>query len=137
MCNPNFALKYSDELIEILKHPKMFKFLHLPVQSGNDEILKKMKRKYTSQEFKDLVRKLRKEIPMLTIATDFIVGFPTETYSQFMDSVLLMKSVKLDVLNLSKFWPRPRTAALRTFANMMVSSFERNLMNYNFDVILI
>lgn len=112
MCNPEHLLKYSDELIEIFKHPKMFKFLHVPMQSGNNEILKAMKRNYTKEQFEELVLKFRKEIPLLTVSTDVICGFPGESYAQFIETVFLIKKIKPDVLNISKFWARPKTKAM-------------------------
>jgi len=111
MMNPNHAKEFIDELIQILKHDKVFKFIHLPVQSGNNEILKLMKRKYTVEEFKQIADRLRREIPGITIATDIICGFPTETEEQFQDSIQLVRDIKPDVLNRSRFWPRPGTPA--------------------------
>lgn len=111
MINPNHALKYSDELINIYKDEKMFRFLHIPVQSGNNEILKLMDRKYTVEEFKETIKKIRAAIPDITISTDIICGFPTETKEQFQDSVNLIKEIKPDVLNISRFIPRPKTKA--------------------------
>ncbi len=111
MMDPNNLILILDDLIKIMKSEKIFKFLHIPIQSGNDEILKKMKRPYTINEFKKIIKKLRKEIPEVTISTDIICGFPSETEEQFNDSVKLMKEIKLDVLNISRFWPRPGTEA--------------------------
>jgi threonylcarbamoyladenosine tRNA methylthiotransferase CDKAL1 len=111
MMNPNHAKEWTDELIELMKDDKVFKFLHLPVQSGNNEILKLMRRKYTAEDFKEIVNKLRKEIPDISIATDIICGFPSETEEQFQDSIKLIREVKPEVLNRSRFWPRPGTEA--------------------------
>jgi len=111
MINPNHVLEYIDDLIEIYKDDKLFKFLHIPVQSGNNEILEKMKRKYTVEDFKNIVTRFRKEIPGITISTDIICGFPTETKEQFMDSVKLIRETRPDVLNISRFWPRKNTEA--------------------------
>lgn len=111
MANPNHIKEFLDELINIYKSEKMFKFLHIPVQSGNDEILKSMKRKYTVEEFKQTIQKFKKEIPNITISTDIICGFPGETEEQFNDSLNLIKEIKPDVLNISRFWPRPKTEA--------------------------
>jgi len=113
MANPNHVKDYVDELIDVLKLKKVFKFIHLPVQSGNDEVLRNMKRKYTEEEFKEIVSKLRDAIPELTLSTDIICGFPGETYEQFRDSVALIEDVKVDVLNVSKFWPRLGTEAAK------------------------
>lgn len=111
MMNPNHAKEYLDELIEVMKNDKFFKFLHLPIQSGNNEILEKMRRKYTVEDFKEIVLKLREGIPDITIATDMIVGFPTETEEQFHDSIGIIREIRPDVLNRSRFWPRPGTEA--------------------------
>jgi len=111
MANPNHILEFLDELIEVYKSDKIFKFLHVPVQSGNNEILKTMRRRYTVEQFKQIIEKFRKEIPNITIATDIICGFPGETEKQFDNSLNLIKEIKPDVLNRSRFWPRPKTEA--------------------------
>lgn len=111
MMNPNHALEMLDELIEVYKNSKVFKFLHLPVQSGNDGILRKMNRFYRVEDFKEVVRKFRKEVPSLTLSTDIICGFPEESDEQFEDSLKLIQEIKPDVLNISRFWSRPGTLA--------------------------
>jgi MiaB-like tRNA modifying enzyme len=111
MLNPNHAAEFLDELIEIYKSDKMFKFLHIPVQSGNNDILKAMKRKYTAEQFKEIIERFKKAVPEITIATDIICGFPGETEKQFYDSLELIKQIKPAVLNISRFWPRPKTKA--------------------------
>jgi len=79
MMDPNNLVLILGDLIKVMKSDKIFKFLHIPVQSGNDEILKKMKRPYTINDLKKIIKKLRKEIPEITISTDIICGFPSET----------------------------------------------------------
>ena len=111
MMNPNNVLLIMDELIDIYKNKKIFKFLHIPVQSGNDKILKLMNRKYSVNDFKEIVNRFRKEIPDITISTDIICGFPTETEQQFNDSLNLIKEIKPDILNISRFQPRADTKA--------------------------
>ena len=111
MVDPNNLTLILDDLIKLIKSDKIFKFFHIPVQSGNDDILKKMERPYTIKEFKKIIKKLRKETPEITISTDIICGFPSETEEQFNDSVKLIKEIKPDVLNISRFWPRPGTKA--------------------------
>jgi len=113
MLNPNHAYELLDQLIQIYKSDKIFKFLHIPVQSGNDEILQSMKRKYTIKQFKEIIQRFRKEIPNLTIATDIICGFPGETKEQFQDSLDLIKQITPDVLNISQFYKRPKTKAAK------------------------
>ena len=111
MMNPNHAKEMLDELIESYKHPKMFKFLHIPVQSGNDHILRSMRRRYEARDFKEIVDKFRSNINGISISTDIICGFPGETDEQFNDSLNLIKQTKPEVLNISRFWPRPKTEA--------------------------
>ncbi len=111
MVNPNHIKEYLDELIEIYKDEKVFKFLHIPVQSGNNEILKLMNRQYSVEDFKKIIIRFRQEIPNITISTDIIVGFPTETEEQFKDSLNLIKEIKPDVINISRFWLRKGTKA--------------------------
>lgn len=113
MMNPNFALEYLDDLIEVFKKNKgkLFWFLHVPVQAGNDRVLKLMKRKYIVSDFITICKRFREEMPEMTIATDIICGFPTETEAEFQQSLDLIKQVKPDVLNKSRFWPRPGTPA--------------------------
>jgi MiaB-like tRNA modifying enzyme len=111
MANPNHILEFLDQIIEVYSSDKMFKFLHVPVQSGNNEILKSMKRKYTVEQFKEIIERFKRAIPEITIATDIICGFPGETEGQFDDSLSLIKEIKPDVLNISRFWPRPKTEA--------------------------
>jgi len=110
MGNPNHILKILPELIEAYKNPKVFKFLHMPVQSGNNRILKGMNR-YTAEQFRAIVKEFRKQITDLTISTDIICGFPTETDGEFQDSVDLAKWLQPDAINVSMFWPRPGTIA--------------------------
>ena len=111
MMNPNHVKKIFDGLIESYKSKKIYKFLHVPVQSGDDEILKKMNRQYTVKDFKNIVEKFREEIPDITISTDVIVGFPEENEKQFQNTIDLIMDVKPDVLNISRFWSRPGTSA--------------------------
>ena len=79
-------------MIEVYKNPKMFRFLHIPVQAGNNEVLKQMNRRYSVEDFIKIVEEFRKEIPDITISTDIIVGFPAETEEQFQDSLNLIKN---------------------------------------------
>ena len=103
---------FSDELINALKKCKKFsKHLNLPVQSGNDLILKKMNRPYTAKQYKELVGKIRKKIPDIRLSTDVIVGFPGETEKQFKDTVKLFKEIKFDSAYISKYSSRPGTVA--------------------------
>lgn len=111
MANPNFIYKYLKELIEIFKDDKMFKFLHLPIQSGSDKILKDMNRKYSVKQYKEIIKEFKRQIPEMTISTDLILGYPTETEKEFQESIDLVKETKPDILNINRFWSMPNTAA--------------------------
>lgn len=111
MCNPNFAKEYCDKLIEILKNEKMFKFIHLPLQSGSSKVLGDMNRRYDQKDFLETVKKMKKAIPHLGIATDIIVGYPTETDEDFEQTLKVILEIKPDVVNLSRYWKRPGTVA--------------------------
>ncbi|MBU0460986.1 MAG: tRNA (N(6)-L-threonylcarbamoyladenosine(37)-C(2))-methylthiotransferase [Nanoarchaeota archaeon] len=111
MSNPNHVMGMMDRLIKIYKNKKLFKFLHVPVQSGNDDVLKAMNRFYTISDYKKIIKTFKNEIPDITISTDIICGFPGETREQFLDSVKLIKETKPDVLNISRYWARPGTKA--------------------------
>jgi len=141
MLNPRHALKMLDGLIEIYQDDKMFKFIHIPVESGNNEILTSMRRKYNIFEFKEMVDKLRSKIKDITIATDMIVGFPGETEIQFHDSLQLIQEIKPEILNISRFHARPNTRAfkinqignikIRERSREMTNLFKKNAENQN------
>lgn len=111
MMNPLHTRRILNELVRIYHNDKIFKFLHLPVQSGSDRILKLMNRGYKIRDFLAIVKKFRKEFQKLTLSTDIIVGFPHETYRDFSKTVKLIEEVRPDIVNISKFGPRPRTEA--------------------------
>lgn len=111
MGNPEHTIKYLDELIEVYKNPKIMKFAHLPVQSGSNKVLKEMRRNYTIETFKEIINKFRKEIPEINISTDIIVGYPTETEGDFQETINLVKELKFEVINISKFASRTGTPA--------------------------
>ncbi len=113
MMNPNHALRMLHRLIEVYKDEKIFKFLHLPVQSGDDEVLKRMKRLYSVDDFKHVVKAFREAFPDISLATDVIVGFPGESEEEFEGTLRLIEDVKPDIVNVSKFFPRPSTEAAR------------------------
>lgn len=113
MMTPNLVLDIKEELLEAFENDKIFKFLHLPVQSGDDEVLKRMHRFYSAKEFKSIVDSFRRRFDGLTLATDVIVGFPGETEQAFENTLQLLREVKPDVVNVSKFFARPKTAAAK------------------------
>ncbi|HEY8111182.1 MAG TPA: tRNA (N(6)-L-threonylcarbamoyladenosine(37)-C(2))-methylthiotransferase, partial [Candidatus Nitrosotenuis sp.] len=91
MMNPMYMPRIKDDLIKSFESDKVYKFLHVPVQSGSDQVLHDMKRGHTEATFRDLVKKFRKKFDRFTISTDVIVGFPTETESDFEKTVNLIK----------------------------------------------
>jgi len=111
MMTPNIAAPIIDKLVEAFISGKVYKFVHLPVQSGDDQVLKRMRRFYTVNKFRGMVTVLRKEFPQLTLSTDVICGFPGETAEAFENTLKLISEVKPDVVNVSKFFARPKTAA--------------------------
>ena len=111
MMNPNHALNFLSELIEAYKDPKVYKFLHIPLQSGDDRVLKDMNRRYTADDYRRIVREFRRNIPNTTVSTDVIAGFPTEDDAAFQRTLDILEETRPDVLNISRFWARPGTGA--------------------------
>jgi len=116
----------SDELINtIASCQKIIKEIHLPVQSGDNQILKKMNRHYTVAQYRNLVKKIRQKISGVKISTDIIVGFPGETKKQFQNTVNLCKEIKFDKAYIAKYSPRPGTAAFRLKDNIPAQEKKR------------
>ncbi len=111
MMNPNSALLIKDQLLRAYQSPKIYRFLHIPVQSGSEEILKSMGRRYSAASFLELVCAFRSAIPKITIITDVIVGFPGETDGDFIETMDLIKRLQPDKVNITRFSARPGTAA--------------------------
>ncbi len=111
MMNPRNVLPVLEPLIEAYHDPQLFKFLHLPVQSGSDKVLERMNRNYKSEDFKHIVKAFRKALPKLTLWTDVITGFPGESKEDFEETYQLIKEIEPDYVNVSKFGARPGTKA--------------------------
>ena len=111
MMNPMYLPRIKDELLKSFRSPKVFKFLHIPVQSGSDRVLRDMKRGHTSRIFLDTNHSLRDKFGKFTISTDIIVGFPTENEEDFVKTLDMIEETKPDVINLSRYSPRPGTRA--------------------------
>jgi len=111
MMNPLNVGSLVKELVDAYSERKIFKFLHLPFQSGSDKILMAMHRGYKVNDFLKIVGMFREEFPSLTLSTDIIVGFPGEDDDDLKQTVQLLEEVKPDKVNLSKFGPRPGTEA--------------------------
>ncbi len=113
MMNPDQVIGILSELVEAYKDNKIFKFVHLPVQSGDDSVLKIMNRQYTLDDFKGIIKAFRQEFPKITISTDVICGFPGESKEAFENTKELLIEIQPDVVNVSKFFARPRTPAAK------------------------
>lgn len=110
---------FTDEMIEIIaKHDNIMKFIHLPVQSGNDKILHSMNRRYNREQYLNLVKRMKEKIPNLALSTDIIVGFPNETYEEFKDTVTLCQEVGYDSAFTFIYSPRKGTPASKIQDNV-------------------
>lgn len=107
MMHPKSVKAMEDELIDAFKSDKVYNFLHLPLQSGSDKVLGEMNRGHTAADYTEIVSKFRREIPDISIATDIIVGYPTETKEDFQDTLSAIKKVQPDFLHISKYHHRP------------------------------
>ncbi len=111
MMNPMFMPRIRDNLLKSFENDKVFRFLHVPVQSGSNEVLNNMKRGHTVETFKDVVKKFRIKFDSFTISTDIIVGYPTETRENFEETIELLEETRPDIVNLSRYSQRPGTVA--------------------------
>ncbi len=113
MTNPPYMLQHAQAVGKILLHPQVFEFLHVPVQSGANSVLRNMKREYTKEDFSLLVDTIRECVPNVTLATDIICGFPFETDEDHKETLELIERYKFPIINISQFYPRPGTPAAR------------------------
>lgn len=113
MTNPPYILEHLEEMAKLLNHPQVYSFLHVPVQSASDNVLADMKREYCADDFRHVVDFLKDKVPGVTIATDIICGFPTETWEDFQETVALVEKYKFPSLFINQFYPRPGTPAAR------------------------
>ena len=103
---------FSDGLIKAMKNcDKVTEYLNLPIQSGDDAVLRRMNRPYTIEQYKYLVNKVKKEIPNICLSTDVIVGFPDEQEYQFQNTIKLFEEIKYDMAYISQYSPRAGTQA--------------------------
>lgn len=124
MMNPMYMPRIKDELVKSFESSKVYKFLHIPVQSGSDKVLNDMKRGHTSSTFRDIVKRFRTKFGRFTISTDVIVGFPTEDREDFEKTMDLLRQTRPDVVNLSRYSQRPGTKAA-DMAQIKVSEVKR------------
>jgi len=112
----SYPTDFSDELIEVIaRNPKVAKSVHLPVQSGSNRILKLMNRSYTKEEYLALLERIRSKVPDVAISSDIIVGFPTETEEDFMETIDLVEKAQFERLNLAIYSPRKGTVAWKHY----------------------
>lgn len=110
MGNPRHMLRYTDSLLKCFDDERVYKFIHLPVQSGSEDILKAMNRKHSAQDYVDLAEAFNR-IPRFTLSTDLIVGFPGESERDFLDTLALLEKTRPTVCNITRFVSRPNTPA--------------------------
>jgi len=123
---------FSEELIKTMKDcKKVTPYLNLPVQTGDDEILKKMNRPYSITRYKNIIKKVRKEIPNICLSTDVIVGFPGETKKQFENTVKLFRKIKYDMAYINKYSLRAGTAAAKLKDNVPAKEKKRREKTLN------
>jgi threonylcarbamoyladenosine tRNA methylthiotransferase CDKAL1 len=111
MMTPSSVIDILEDLVQAFESERIFKFVHLPVQSGDDQVLKLMRRFYSVNDFERIVDAFRGSFPDMTLATDVICGFPGESEEAFEKTLRLIEQVKPDIVNVSKFFARPRTVA--------------------------
>ena len=112
MMNPNALERISDALMDIMESDeRLYRFVHIPVQSASDGVLRNMRRQYRYEDFKNLVLHLRSRIPEISIATDVICGFPGETDDDHMRTIEMMRDLRMDTVNITRFSARPGTDA--------------------------
>ena len=110
-----YPLAMTDEVIDALTLPKQVNYLHLPVQSGNNEVLKRMNRKYTREQYLEVIRKIRAKVPHIALGTDIIVGFSGETEAQFEETMSLYREVGYDISYNAQYSARSGTLAAKLF----------------------
>ncbi len=137
MMEPRETLEILEPLIDSYRSNKVFKFLHIPVQSGDDYILERMRRGYKVKDFKYIVNKFRKNFPNITISTDIIAGFPGEDDESFKKTYNLVKEIKPDILNITRFSPRPKTPAYKwkKVSSNIVKERSKKLTELHFSIL--
>lgn len=111
MMNPATIHDILDDLIDTFAANKLFSFIHIPIQSGSDRILRMMGRGYESSDLKEIIAAFRRRYPAITIVTDIIVGFPGETEEDFQKSLDFIRALRFDKVNVTRFSRRPSTPA--------------------------
>ena len=108
---------------------KVCEHLELPVQAGDDDILKVMRRGYTVEQYRELVHTIRRKVPQISLSTDIIVGFPGETEEQFEHSLSIIKEMRFDVVHVAAYSPRPGTIAQREYQDSIPAEVKKERLN--------
>ncbi len=111
MMEPSLLLRMLDDMAELMGDPRVYKYVHAPCQSCDDEVLKLMNRRYSYDDFKEIVSVFRRRYPEITIATDVIVGFPGETWEAFQTTLKRLEELEIDKIHLARYTLRPFTMA--------------------------
>jgi tRNA-2-methylthio-N6-dimethylallyladenosine synthase len=122
----DISLKLIEAMVSL---SKVCEHLELPVQSGDDDILKAMRREYTVERYKELVHIIRRKVPQISLSTDIIVGFPGETEEQFEHSLSLVTEMRFDVVHVAAYSPRPGTIAWREYQNDIPAEIKKERLN--------
>ncbi|MGB6872690.1 MAG: tRNA (N6-isopentenyl adenosine(37)-C2)-methylthiotransferase MiaB [Dehalococcoidia bacterium] len=122
----DISLKLIDTVASL---NKVCEHLELPVQAGDDDILRAMRRGYTVERYRELVHTIRRKIPQISLSTDIIVGFPGETEEQFEHSLSLVKEMRFDVIHVAVYSPRPGTIAWREYQDNIPSEVKKERLN--------
>lgn len=113
MGNPRHVLGYQEALLDCFTDERIYKFIHIPVQSGSERVLKAMNRRHTAQDYAILANEFNKRFSKFTLSTDLIVGYPGETAEDFNDTLNILKETRPTVCNITRFVARPGTVAAR------------------------
>ena len=113
MGNPRHMIQYADALLDCFRDERVYKFVHVPVQSGSDRVLRAMNRRHTAEDFRQIARMFNTEFRRFTLSTDIIVGFPGETDDDFAETMRLLEETRPTVCNITRFVARPGTPAAR------------------------
>ena len=126
MGNPRHLLTYADALLDCFTDNRVYKFIHLPVQSGSERILKAMNRRHTARDYATLAEMFNTRFERFTLSTDMIVGFPGETDDDFGATLDLLKETRPTVCNITRFVARPGTPAFALNRDSTVSDAEKH-----------
>lgn len=113
MMEPSLARGFAEELAEAMRDERIYRYLHLPAQSGDDRVLRLMNRRYTAAEYVGLVELFRRRLGRISVATDIIVGYPGETEQAYRNSLRLIEEVRFDKVHVARYTLRPFTKAYR------------------------